>query len=145
MKLINQARSAFLLTFLLLGGCASPSYLLLRDEATPFIAGKLVHGQGEETLLVLDTAGRHYEARGFSVRSSTNLAALRKNYLTAGQRHWDRIFAGLDKDHADFVAEVVVRARDGDELACRVSWTETTKPEGVCTDSQGRMLPVHFN
>jgi len=95
------------LATLLLAGCAQHTHLLVIDRETTYLAGELVHDQGEGNRLVLESPNHRYEARGFAVERGTDLAGLRKQYYSAQPRHWERITAGLDRDHSDYSAQVV--------------------------------------
>lgn len=132
------------LATLLLTACAQHTHLLVVDTEAAYLAGELVHDQGKGNRLVLETPNRRYEARGFTVERGTDLAGLRKQYYGAEPRHWERITAGLDTDHSAFSAQVVARSSDSFELSCRLNWTATTKPAGICTAQDGKAFPVRF-
>ncbi len=133
-----------ILAILLLTGCAGPVHQMVREDGVPFIGGELVHDRGESNRLVLQTPNRRYEAHGFAVERQTDLATLRKRYYGVNPKHWERIFAGLDTDHATFAVEAVARANDGFEVSCRLMWSSGAKPAGVCTDQAGAEFPVRF-
>lgn len=132
------------LATLLLAGCAQHTHLLVVDRETTYLAGELVHDQGAGNRLVLEAPNRRYEARGFAVERGTDMAGLRKQYYSAEPRHWERITAGLDRDHSYYSAQVVARSSDGGEISCRLNWAATSKPAGICTDQGGKALPVRF-
>jgi len=56
-----------ILTILFLAGCASHVHPVVRENESPFISGELVHEDGKDNRLVLETPKRLYEARGFAV------------------------------------------------------------------------------
>ena len=134
-----------MLAILWLTGCAGPTHLLVKEDSAPFIGGELIHDRGESNRLVLEAQNRRYEARGFAVERQTNLAELRKRYYGVNPKHWDRIFSGLDANHATFAVETVARGNDGVEVSCRFVWMSGAKPEGVCTDQAGTEFSVRFD
>ena len=76
--------------------------------------------------------------------SANNLAALRKRYYGVNSKHWDRIFAGLDTDHATYSIKTIAKSAEGQEVSCRLIWGSGAKPSGICTDQAGTAFPVHF-
>ena len=132
------------LAALLLAGCGGHAHRLVTDGNTAYLSGELVHDGGDDNRLVLTAPARRYVARGFVVEQRTDWAELRKRYGASESRHWDRIVAGLDTDHASYSVQTTVRADDGDAMSCRLVWTAMTRPAGVCTDRSGTIHPVRF-
>lgn len=133
------------LATLLLIGCANPAHLLVRGDDALFIAGELIHDQGESNRLVLETSNRRYEARGFVVERQTNLAELHKRYSRVNPKHWKRVFSSLDTDHVTYSIETIATSSEGDKVSCSLAWGHSAKPAGVCTDQAGSELPIRFN
>lgn len=133
-----------MLAILLFTGCAGPVHMLVQEDDAPFVGGELIHDRGEDNRLVLEVPNRRYEARGFVVERQTNLAALRKRYYGVNPKHWDRIFAGLDTDHVVYSIETIAISAEGHEVSCRLMWTSSAKPAGVCTDQARSAFPVRF-
>ena len=133
-----------ILMALLLTGCTGHIHQMVREDDAPFIGGELVHDRGEGNRLVLEAPNRRYESRGFVVERQSNLAALRKRYYGVNPKHWERIFAGLDTDHVIYSVEAIAGSAEGYEVSCRLMWTSSTKPSGVCTDQAGTEFPVRF-
>ncbi len=127
---------------LAMAGCASHIHLLDKSSAPSFLEGEFCHE--DEPRLVLVSSERRYEAHGFEVRSSQNLAELRKRYYGSSPKHWDRITSGLDTEHKTYAAEPVLKARDGSELSCHVAWQSGQAPAGLCVDRAGREYPLRF-
>ena len=127
---------------LAIAGCASHTHLLGKGSSPQFLTGEFSHER--ESRLVLVSSERQYEAHGFEVRSSQNLAELRKRYYISSPKHWDRITSGLDTEHKTYAAEPVLKAGDGSELSCRVAWQSGQAPAGVCVDKAGREYPLRF-
>lgn len=127
-----------------LTGCIGHMHPLTTEAATPFIGGELVHASGSDNRLVLQTAQRRYEARGFTVEDRTDREELRRRYLNADRQHWNRIFAGHDTDHKINAIEVKARAADGQELACVVVWRNGVSPEGECRDTANAVYAIRF-
>jgi hypothetical protein len=133
-----------ILAFLWLTGCASHTYLLIKEDSASFVGGELIPYRGEGSRLVLQAANRRYEARDLIVERHTNLAALRKRYYVINPKHWERISAGFDTDHVTYSTEIIAKSEDGHELSCRLTWGGGAKPAGVCTDQAGAAFPVRF-
>jgi hypothetical protein len=133
---------AAIATGTLLSACATHSHKLVTQESPGFLRGEFTHA--DERRLVLESATRRYEASGFEVRRDSNLAELQRRYRGSDPKHWERIFAGHDKDHETHSADVAAVARDGSRLDCRLVWTAGVAPAGHCRDATGRELPVRF-
>lgn len=125
----------------LIGGCA-PHLHTLKPGSPPLLAGEFHHGP--PSLLVLQTTERRYVAEGFTVSRHMNWNKLRKTYYGSDPKHWDRIFAGHDKDHETSSAEAKIRAADGAELTCRLAWPSVDPPRGSCLDLAGKEYLVVF-
>jgi len=129
---------------LLLAGCGGHIHQVVKEGETPFTRSEFVHEHGKDNSLVLEISGRRYESKGFAVQKQTNLAELRKRYYGVSQKHWERIFAGLDTDHVIYSVETTAKSTEGYELSCRLAWESATKPAGVCVDQTGAEFPVRF-
>lgn len=127
---------------LLTVGCGPHVHQLIRDEASPFLAGRLIHEAGVYRLL-LDTDKRHYEGE-FTVERVQDREGLRKRY-GFGSRQWNAIFSGLDKSHVINMASVVPRASNGETLQCELVWRYATRPAGVCRSGAGNPTDVRFD
>ena len=134
-----------ILAILWLTGCASHVHQIVREDGVPFTIGELVHDQGGNNRLVLETQNRRYEAHGFAVERQTNLADLRKQYFPANRKHWERIFAGLDTDHVVYSIDTDATSPDGMNISCHLTWESRSKPAGVCTDQDSALFSVRFN
>ncbi|MCK9285465.1 MAG: hypothetical protein M0P39_14420 [Rhodocyclaceae bacterium] len=128
---------------LVLGGCAASPYQLSKDSSPELLRGEFLRGQ--QNRLVLESAEQKYVAEGFEVHRDTNLAELRKRYRNSNPKHWDRIFAGFDKTHEVYSAELVPKAQDGSELSCRLTWASGSAPQGICLDKAGKEYQVRFD
>lgn len=129
-------------TLLALSGCATHSHVLRADSRGVLARGEFVHSG--DTRLTLETASRRYEAVGFPVRRHQNLAELRKQYRGSDPRHWDRIFAGHDKDHESYSADVVATASDGSRIACSLAWPSGEAPAGDCVGPNESRITIRF-
>lgn len=127
----------------LLEGCAPHVHLLQHDSSPDLVIGEFVHASTAR--LTLATRERRYVAEGFEIHRHTNLAELQRRYKGTNPKHWDRIFAGLDKSHEVYSAEPIPRAQDGAELACRLTWEVGKSPQGVCQDQAGKEYQVRFD
>lgn len=134
-----------ILAILLLAGCAGKPHMLVKDEAATFTGGQFIHDRGKDNLLVLESSGRRYEARGFVVERQTNLAELRKRYRGVNPKHWQRIASGLDRDHVIHSTEAIAKSSDGRELTCSILWKSREQPAGECTDKDRGTFPVRFD
>jgi hypothetical protein len=128
---------------LALGGCASHSRPLAQDSSPELIKGEFIHSSPSS--MILTTLDRRYVANGFDVRRHTNMAELQRRYKISEPKHWDRIFAGFDREHDTYSAEPKPKARDGAELSCRLAWVASKPPEGICHDKNGKPYQVRFN
>lgn len=126
----------------LLSACATHSHTLVAQESPGFLRGEFAHA--DERRLVLESATQRYQASGFEVRRDSNLAELQRRYRGSDPKHWERIFAGHDKEHETLSAEAVAVASDGSRLICRLVWTVGAAPAGQCRDAGGRELPIRF-
>ena len=126
----------------LIGGCAPHLHSLKPGPSSSLLAGEFHHGPPNR--LVLQTAERRYVAEAFTVNRHMNWNELRKTYQGSDPKHWDRIFAGHDKDHETLSAEVKAKAADGAGLSCRLGWPSGMSPQGTCVDQAGREHPVIF-
>jgi hypothetical protein len=131
------------LAVLWLTGCTGYVHKMIREDGVPFTAGELVHDQGESNRLVLEMSNRRYEAHGFAIERETNLAELRKRYIS-NPKHWNRVFSGLNTEHVVYSFETVARSAEGQEISCRLVWKSGAKPTGVCTDQEGTAFLVRF-
>ena len=127
----------------LLGACASHSHLLGQGSSAELLKGEFSHGQ--QSRLVLESASRRYVAEGFEVHRHQNMAELSKRYRGSDPKHWDRIFAGLDKDHESYSAEAGAIAQDGAVLSCRLAWPSGKAPRGICMDNANKEFAVSFD
>jgi hypothetical protein len=127
---------------MLIGGCAPHLHSLKPGSSSSLLAGEFHHGRPNR--LVLQTTERRYVAEGFSVNRHMNWSELRKTYQGSNPKHWDRIFAGHDKDHEAHSAEAKAKAADGAELICRLGWPSGMSPQGTCVDQAGRELLLIF-
>lgn len=128
---------------LVVTGCGAHSHLLTKDSAPQLLKGEFIHGQTNR--LTLESADRQYEATGFAVEKHQNWAELSRRYRGTDPKHWDRIFAGLDKDHETYSAEVRAIAKDGAELNCKLAWPSGKTPQGLCLDKSGKEYAVRFD
>lgn len=128
---------------LVTGGCASHIHTLAARPDSPFVRGEFAHV--DPMRLVIETAQKRFEDTGFAVSKSTDYAGLRKKYQATNPKHWDRIVSGMDSDHAVYSAKPRVRASDGDEMRCDLSWLNGHPPAGTCTDAPGKTYAVTFD
>ena len=126
-----------------LAGCGAHSHMLAKDSAPQLLKGEFSHGQTNR--LVLESADRQYEATGFAVEKHQNWAELERRYRGTEPKHWDRIFAGHDKDHETYSAQAKAIAKDGTELNCRLAWPSGKNPQGICSDKAGKEFAVRFD
>jgi hypothetical protein len=127
---------------LVLAGCGAHSHQLTKDSSPQLVKGEFTHGQTNR--LTLEAADRYYEATGFAVEKHMNWAELERRYRGTDPKHWDRIFAGHDKDHETYSAEAKAVSKDGAELTCRLAWPSGKSPQGVCLDKAGKEFAVRF-
>ena len=127
----------------LLGACATHSHQLGQGSSAKLLKGEFFHGQ--QSRLILESASRRYVAEGFEVHRHQNLAELSKRYRGSDPKHWDRIFAGHDKDHESYSAEANARAADGAELSCRLAWPSGKTPKGICLDKANKEFAISFD
>lgn len=124
-------------------GCGAHSHMLAKDSAPQLLKGEFTHGQTNR--LTLESADRQYEATGFAVERHMNWAELSRRYRGTDPKHWDRIFAGHDKDHERYSAEAKAIAKDGAELNCKLAWPSGKAPQGLCLDKAGMEYAVRFD
>lgn len=134
---------AFASVAVVLGGCAPHLHPLRQDSSPDLIIGEFVH-EGTPRL-TLATRERRYVAEGFDIHGHTNLAELQRRYKGTDPKHWDRIFAGHDKSHEVYSAEPLLRALDGTELSCRLTWAAGKPPQGICQEWAGKEYQVRFD
>lgn len=133
---------AILGTALALAGCANHTHMLAADPTAAFLRGEFTHGNVNR--LVLDSVTGRYEATGFAVRRHTNWASVQKLYRGSDPRHWDRIFAGHDKDHESYSADVVATASDGSQITCNLAWPSGEAPAGDCVGPNKSRIAIQF-
>ena len=126
-----------------LAGCGAHSHILTKASAPQLLKGEFSHGQTNR--LTLESADRQYEAAGFKVETHKNWAELSRRYRGVDPKHWDRIFAGFDKDHETYSAEAKAIAKDGAELNCKLAWPSGKAPQGLCLDKAGMEYAVRFD
>lgn len=127
---------------LLVGACAGHSHELAGDADIPFVRGRFEHGATNR--LVVETADRRYHAEGFRVVDQTDWTELSRRYRGADRKHWDRIFAGLDRDHGVYSATATLRSGDGAQLACTLTWQARASHAGQCSDESGQAYQIRF-
>ena len=133
-----------MLAVLWLTGCTGYVHKMVREDGVLFTAGELVHDKGESNRLVLEMSNQRYEAHGFTVERETNLAELRKRYIS-NPKHWGRVFSGLNTEHVVYSFETVAKSAEGHEISCRLIWKFGANPAGVCTDKENTEFPVRFD
>lgn len=127
---------------LLFAGCAAPTYQLSKTSSPEFVRGEFNYDQPSR--LVIETGTKRYLAEGFVVTRHENMNELRRAYRGSDPKHWDRIFAGHDKDHQTYSAEPKALSADGAELTCRLAWPRGGKARGSCNDSNGKDYLLNF-
>ena len=133
------AVSACLATFTL-AGCAGHTHSLIPEQSDRDITvGSFRHEGPEGVSIVLEFQGTRFEASGFAIQRSQNLAELRRKYPG---KHYQRIFSGLDTDHYVYTAEPELRAGNGAILRCSAVWRAGGSPAGECVTTDG--LHVNF-
>lgn len=137
MKTIAAA-SACLAAFTL-AGCGGHTHSLIKEDSDREITvGTFHHAGNEEPAMALEFEGVRYEAKGFVINRKQNLAELKRRY---DDRHYSRIFSGLDTDHYAYSAEPVLRAGNGKTLRCLAAWRANDSPAGHCVTGDG----IHIN
>jgi len=130
------------LTTLTLAGCAGHTHNLIQDDSDRDITvGSFRHEGTEGATMVLEFRGTRFEASGFAIQHSQNLAELRKRYPG---KHYDRIFSGLDTDHYVYAAQPELRAANGATLRCSAVWRAGGSPAGRCVTADGLYVNFRF-
>lgn len=127
----------------LLGGCAANLHQLSKDSSPELLRGEFL--RGHQNRLVLESVEQKYIAEGFEVHRHTHWAELRQRYRNSNSKHWDRIFAGLDRNHETYSTEPAPKSADGAELICQLGWGAGRKPQGVCRNNAGAEYQVRFD
>lgn len=133
-----RARNAVLacLSALALGGCAGHTHNLVQNNGDhDIMLGTFRHEGAEGTAMVLEFRGVRFEARGFTIERTQNLAALRQRY--GAGKHYDQVFSGMDTDHYVYSAQPVLRAINGATLRCSAEWRAGGSPAGHCMTRDG--------
>ena len=142
MKALHAATAY--LAALALAACGGHTHMLIPEENAPGpTAGVFSHEGREGPTMVLEFAGKRFEAHGFAIQRNQNLAELRKRYGSG--KHYDRISSGFDSDHYVYSAEPELRAADGAALSCSMAWRAGGVPVGSCATSDGAHIEVRFN
>lgn len=140
MKLLELA-SACLAAFALVG-CGSHTHSFIAEDSDRDIKlGTFRHEGPDEPAMMLEFAGKRFEAKGFPINRKQNLAELKRRY---DPKHYDRIFSGLDTDHYIYSAEPLLRAVEGATLRCVMAWRAGSSPAGACVTDDGTRIYVRF-
>ena len=130
------------LAALTLAGCAGHTHSLIQEESDRDITvGTFRHEGPEGASMVLEFRGTRFEASGFAIQRSQNLAQLRRCYPG---KHYDRIFSGLDTDHYMYTAQPELRAGNGATLRCSAVWRAGGSPVGHCVTAEGTHVNLRF-
>lgn len=140
MLLLKRIMSA-LLILIALGGCAGQSHQLLGGDGNEVVVGAFTRGGTGKPSMVVDLGGKRYEAQGFAIHRTQNLAGLGQRY-GFGSKHYQGIAAGLDSDHYFYVAEPRLRSPDGLTIQCSVAWRGGTLPVGTCELESGERFNI---
>lgn len=127
----------------IIAGCAPHLHQLQADSSPILVRGEFIHEDPRR--LTLTIGDRRYTADGFEIHRHTNQAELQRRYRNTNPKHWDRIFAGLDRSHETYSAEPAPKSADGAELSCQLGWSAGKTPQGVCQDKAGTEYQVRFD
>lgn len=117
-------------------GCGGHMHSLIAEDSDRELTGGWFRHEGQEPAsMMLEFRGQRFEANGFAISHTQNLAQLRRLYGPG--RHYDRIFSGLDRDHYVHSAVPELRAPDGATMRCSVVWRDAVAPAGKCVTAAG--------
>jgi len=136
MNALTKIATAFLASVTLYG-CAGQSRQLVSEDEPKRAVGSITHGGVSDPTLSLEFGGKRFEARGFAINRSQNLARLREQY-GFGSKHYDRVSTGTDPEHYRYSAKPELRAEDGTTMQCVLAWRAYAAPAGVCVSPDGK-------
>lgn len=136
MSALTKLGAIFLGTVTLYG-CTGQSHRLVSVDGSGRAVGSITLGGGTEPTMFLEFAGKRFELRGFAIRRSQNLGALREQY-GFGSKHYERISTGTDPEHYRYSAKPELRAEDGTTMQCVLAWQAYEAPAGVCMSPDGQ-------
>lgn len=89
--------------------------------------------------------GKEFSSAGFEIRSSQNLRDLQQRLGGNFSKHYQRVTAGLDRDHLVYSAEPVLKSDDGEAIQCFLAWRSGQSPSGVCKSSDMKEFEIVAN
>lgn len=123
--------------FAALGGCASHGHQLFSSSTGNGAAiGTFIHEGSSKPSMTLVYKGKEFSTTGFEIRSSQNLRELQQRLGGNFSKHYQRVTAGLDRDHLVYSAEPVLKSNDGEAIQCFLAWRSGRSPSGVCKPSE---------
>ncbi len=136
------AISMCLATFALVGCAGHTHSLIPEDSDRELTVGTFSHEGAEGPVMVLEFGGTRFEASGFAIQRTQNMAELRRKYWPG--KHYDQIFSGVDTDHYKYSAQPELRAGNGATLRCFAVWWNNIPPSGHCVTANGEHINFRF-
>lgn len=131
------------LATVLLSACAGHTHSLIAEESDRTLKAGLFRHEGQDgPAMILELAGTRFEAHGFAISRTQNLAELRRQYFPG--KHYDRIFSGSDAEHYVYSAQPELRAENGATLQCSAAWRAYAAPAGHCVTANGTRIEFRF-
>jgi hypothetical protein len=121
---------------LALGGCASHGHQLFLSGAEKSASiGSFTHEGNSKPTMTMTYKGKEFVSTEFEIRSGQNLRELQKQLGGNFSKHYQRVTAGLDRDHLIYRAEPMLKSADGEVIQCALVWSSGRLPAGVCKSS----------